>query len=106
MARAGRIGDRAQVVADAHGCPGCPHECVGQAVRGSPDVNINARPALRVGDVGIHSSCCGPNVWKASRGSSTVFINGKPAHRLGDANHHCGGIGQLVDGSSNVFVGG
>jgi uncharacterized Zn-binding protein involved in type VI secretion len=35
-----------------------------------------------------------------------VFINGKAAHRMGDENQHCGGIGQLVDGSANVIVGG
>ncbi len=75
-------------------------------MKGSPDVNVNGRPALRVGDMGVHSSCCGPNMWSASGGSSTVFINGKPAHRLGDENRHCGGIGHLVDGSSNVIVGG
>jgi hypothetical protein len=35
----------------------------------------------------------------------TVFINGKGAHRIGDQNRHCGGLGQLVEGSPNVIVG-
>src|SRR5262249_52826699 len=34
-----------------------------------------------------------------------VFINGKGAHRMGDQNRHCGGMGQLVEGSPNVIVG-
>lgn len=35
----------------------------------------------------------------------TVFINGKGAHRMGDQNRHCGGMGQLIEGSPNVIVG-
>lgn len=35
----------------------------------------------------------------------TVFINGKGAHRMSDQNRHCGGTGQLVEGSPNVIVG-
>jgi uncharacterized Zn-binding protein involved in type VI secretion len=73
---------------------------------GSPNVNVNARPALRVTDTGIHAACCGPNMWTAKRGSGTVFINGKKAHRLGDMDQHCGGVGQMVEGSGNVFTGG
>jgi uncharacterized Zn-binding protein involved in type VI secretion len=69
-------------------------------------VNVNGRPAVRVDDSGVHSACCGPNQWRALAGSPTVFINGKPAHRVGDATQHCGGNGKLVEGSSNVDVGG
>jgi uncharacterized Zn-binding protein involved in type VI secretion len=72
---------------------------------GSPDVNVNGRPALRKDDVGIHAACCGPNMWKATAGSSTVNINGKPAHRLNDAQQHCGGNGQLIEGSADVIIG-
>jgi hypothetical protein len=67
-------------------------------------VNVNRRPALRVDDPGVHAACCGANTWTATRGSTTVFINGKGAHRIGDQNRHCGGIGQLVEGSPNVIV--
>jgi hypothetical protein len=58
-----------------------------------------------VDDPGIHAACCGPNTWTATQGSLTVFINGKGAHRMGDQNRHCGGMGQLVEGSPNVIVG-
>ena len=56
-------------------------------------------------DPGIHAACCGTNTWTATKGSLTVFINGKGAHRMGDQNYHCGGFGQLVEGSPNVIVG-
>jgi len=28
-----------------------------------------------------------------------------PAHRLGDMDTHCGGVGQLIEGSPDVIVG-
>ncbi|MBC7976711.1 MAG: hypothetical protein H7138_17190 [Myxococcales bacterium] len=101
----GRLGDKASVGLDAHGCPFCPHHAIGPAIQGSPDVHVNLRPALRVGDPGIHAACCGKNIWTASTGSLTVIINGRGAHRIGDETRHCGGIGALVEGSPNVIVG-
>ncbi|MDQ3335398.1 MAG: hypothetical protein M4D80_09555 [Myxococcota bacterium] len=94
------------VPADAHGCPACPHPCVGPAIIGSPDVMVNNRPALRVDDTGMHAACCGPNTWTATKGSGTVFINNKAAHRVGDTDRHCGGVGQMIEGSPNVISGG
>jgi uncharacterized Zn-binding protein involved in type VI secretion len=102
----GRVGDKSQVPSDSHGCPGCPHSCVGPGTKGSPNVKVNGKPALRVTDTGVHSSCCGANTWVAKAGSATVFINNLKAHRLGDAVQHCGGMGQLIEGSPNVTVGG
>ncbi len=101
-----RLGDKALVPADAHGCPACPHTATGPAIAGSPNVVVNGRPAIRVDDPGIHAACCGPNTWNAKTGSGSVFINGRAAHRLGDVVKHCGGMGQTVEGSANVFVGG
>jgi uncharacterized Zn-binding protein involved in type VI secretion len=77
-------------------------------VSGSPDVNVNGRPALRKDDEGVATPCCGPNTWQAAAGSGTVKINGKPAHRQGDQTRHCGGAGQgtLAEGSGDVKVGG
>lgn len=106
MPAAGRLGDKSSAKLDAHGCPGCPHSVQGPAIMGSMDVFINNRPALRVGDKGLHAPCCGPNMWNAVKGSGTVMINGKPAHRKGDLDQHCGGVGQLDDGSPNVNIGG
>lgn len=101
----GRLGDQSFVQACGHGCPACPHPAQGPAVSGSPDVLVNNRPALRQGDGGVHAACCGPNTWTAAVGSATVLINGRPAHRLGDADQHCGGMGQLIEGSPDVLVG-
>jgi len=101
-----RLGDKSQVPADAHGCPACPHPAVGPAISGSPNCNVNSMPALRVSDTGVHAACCGPNTWEAKVGSGTVFINNKAAHRLGDMDKHCGGVGQMIDGSPNVLTGG
>lgn len=105
MPEAGRIGDKGQVPSDSHGCPSCPHGAVGPGTSGSADVVINGSPALRIDDVGVHSSCCGPNTWIATAGAPGVYINGRKAHRLGDAQKHCGGNGKLIEGSPNVVIG-
>jgi uncharacterized Zn-binding protein involved in type VI secretion len=101
----GRLGDKAQSNADAHGCPACPHPSAGPAISGSSDVRVNGKPALRVDDQGVHAACCGGNRWQAAQGSRSVFINGKPAHRIGDATRHCGSTGRLFEGSGDVLVG-
>ena len=100
-----RLGDFSLVPKDNHQGPDCPHVCIGPAVTGSPDVKVNTRPALRVGDSGVHSQCCRENTWVAVDGSKTVFINKQKAHRLGDADRHCGGPGYMVQGSKDVKVG-
>ena len=101
-----RLGDKSLVPADTHGKDCCPHECIGPAVTGSPDVMVNSRPALRVTDTGIHALCCGPNTWVAVEGSTTVLINSLQAHRLEDLDQHCGGPGFMLEGSPDVLVGG
>jgi uncharacterized Zn-binding protein involved in type VI secretion len=109
-----RLGDLSQIPSakhpappgDAHGCPACPHPVIGPAIKGSPTVNVNKLPAIRVTDNGVHAACCGPNTWTAETGSSTVYINGLKAHRMGDDDTHCGGVGSMIEGSTNVIVGG
>lgn len=105
MKRAGRVGDVAVCEADSHGCPACAHAVVGPALTGSDDTMINDRMALRLGDCGTHSSCCGSNTWSAAEGSSGVYINDRPAHRASDGTIHCGGTGSLTEGSSDVLIG-
>lgn len=106
MPAQGHLGHKSQVPACAHGCPACPHPCIGPATAGSPNVKVNGMPALRVGDNGIHGPCCAANTWVAAAGSGTVFINNQPAHRQGDSGTHCGGTGMLAEGSTNVMTGG
>lgn len=105
MPQAGRVGDNAKNPSDTHGCPVCAHSVEGPATQGSPDVFVNGRSILRVGDPGEHGSCCGSNTWQAMEGSSGVFVNGKRLHRVGDTTEHCGGDGALVQGSPNLFIG-
>jgi len=75
-------------------------------IAGSPNVNVNKRPAGRKDDPGIHAACCGPNTWNATGCSGTVNINGKGAHRMNDAQKHCGGSGKSIEGSPDVITGG
>ncbi|HLH38740.1 MAG TPA: PAAR domain-containing protein [Bryobacteraceae bacterium] len=100
-----RVGDRSQVPADAHGKICCPHNATGPGIQGSPDVLVNNQPALRQFDPGIHSACCGPNTWIAIEGCEQVLINNLPAHRRFDLDQHCGGMGFMIEGSPDVYVG-
>src|SRR3954470_2367632 len=104
MPAAARLGDKAQVDADAHGCPACPHPGVGPIVTGSPDVFVNDQAVARQDDLGIHAVCCGPNNFTIKRGAATVYVNGKPFARMNDQTKHCGGSGPIIEGSPDVFV--
>src|SRR2546422_10953747 len=106
MPSAARLGDKAQVDADAHGCPACPHPAVGPIVTGSPDVFVNSKPAARQDDLGIHAVCCGPNTFTIQRGSPTVYVNGKPFARMNDQTKHCGASGPIIEGSPDVNIDG
>ena len=91
---------------DVHGCPACPHHDVqGPAISASANVFINAIPALRIADIGMHMACCGSNMWKITGASAQVFVNGSPIVRLGDPTLHCGGIGKMIEASGNVVDG-
>ncbi|MFO0572824.1 MAG: PAAR domain-containing protein [Polyangia bacterium] len=91
------------VPADVHSCPGCPHPaCMGPAISGSGNVLINGLPALREGDQGIHTACCGPNTWTVLEASGQVFVNGQRLVRQGDRTLHCGGIGMMIEASGDV----
>lgn len=106
----GRVGDKAMAPKDAHGnqCCASHSNCIGPAIHGASEVIVNKRQALMVDgkQTGIHASCCGPNIWNALKGSGTVFIEGSPAYRMGDQSKHCGGMGTLQEGSTDVIVGG
>ena len=100
-----RVGDNANCPSDSHGKICCSHGVTGPGVQGSTDIIVNGSQALRIGDPGVHSSCCGANKWKVASGSGTVLFNNIPAARSGDTTAHCGGVGSLVQGSPNVIVG-
>ena len=100
-----RFGDKARCPRDSHGKKCCSHGVSGPATSGSPDVIVNGRPVVRIGDSGVHRRCCGPNTWRATGGSSCVLVNGIPAVRLGDSTKHCGGKGTMIEASGDVIVG-
>ncbi len=89
--------------ASGHQCHFPPSE----ALSGSPDVEINGIPAMRVGDPYAPHACLAnhapPHGRKLAQGSPTVEINGKPAGRVGDPID-CGG--KVSMGSNNVFFDG
>lgn len=74
-------------------------------VSASPDVFINGKGAGRIGDSYASHGCRDHSIHSGniSSGSSTVMINGKPAARIGDSVS-CGG--SVMEGSSDVFIGG
>lgn len=99
-----RVGDQANCPNDSHGKSCCSHNVTGPAISGSPDVFVNNRPVLRIGDPGVHSKCCGPNTWVTAQGSKYFLVNGIPVVRLGDETTHCGGKGKMVEGSHSVSL--
>src|SRR5438105_3144229 len=106
MPAAARLGDPVQCDSCAHGCPACPHPTKGVIVVGSSDVTINGLPAARADstDLGVHAVCCGANVFQLAKGSPTVYVNNKPLARRTDQTQHCGGTGQITDGSPDVMA--
>ncbi|MBP0712841.1 PAAR domain-containing protein [Burkholderia sola] len=80
-----------------------PRHVTGSLTKGSPNVFINSRPAIRaILSLGLCSDHAGPPQVVA-QGSSTVFINSQPASRKED-RMMCGAL--INDGSPNVFIGG
>ena len=89
------VGDFAFCPTDTHGCPACPHPVSGPIATGSSLVFANGKPAARVGDVGTHAACCGPNTFEIISGNDEVTIEGRPAAWAGSYTRHCGGEGKL-----------
>lgn len=87
-----------------------PEPTTGVLIRGSPNVFVNTRNAMRAGEDAA-SSCsglpCNHPYWPfevvIAEGSATVYINGKPAARL-TSKMSCGA--HIKTGSENTFIGG
>jgi uncharacterized Zn-binding protein involved in type VI secretion len=92
------VGMLAKCQADAHGTPADPLTVVGPITTGSAQVLVNGRPAARVGDVGVHAACGGPNTFEIVSGDSSVLINGRAAAKIGSTTKHCGGMGKIIGG--------
>lgn len=98
MAEAHRIGD----IGSGHAC----HFPPSPASKGSPDVYVNGRETMRVGDPYVPHGCpaghAPPHPRALAQGSGSVFVNGRPAGRVGDAIN-CGGSADA--GSPDVSFG-
>jgi len=81
-------------LSDLNACPITGHS-TNPSTSGSPNVNINGMPVLRVGD----TTACGDSV---TEGIGNILINGKPIAFLGSATAHGG---MIITGSGDVFVG-
>lgn len=87
-----------------------PEPTTGVLIRGSLNVYVNSRNAMRAGD-DVSSNCSGlplnhpmwPFPVLIAEGSATVYINGKPAARL-QSKMVCGA--HIKTGSKNTFIGG
>ncbi|WP_277398085.1 PAAR domain-containing protein [Pseudomonas sp. MPFS] len=87
-----------------------PEPTTGELIRGSPNVFVNLRNAMRAGE-DVSSSCTGfplghppwPLPVTIAEGSATVYINGKPAARL-TSKMTCGA--HIKSGSQDTFIGG
>ncbi|GAB6111029.1 PAAR domain-containing protein [Desulfomicrobium salsuginis] len=100
-----RVGAKARCPRDSHGKNCCANGVSGPATAGSPDVTVNGRTMLRIGDSDVHGRCRGSNIWIVSAGSDQVLINGIPASMLGDATKHCGGKGRRDEARPDVEIG-
>ena len=98
MPAAHRKGD----IGSGHACHFPPSAAIG----GSPNVYVNGRPLMRVGDAYAPHGCVAghapPHPRALAQGSASVFINGRKAGRIGDAIN-CGG--NAASASPNVFIG-
>jgi uncharacterized Zn-binding protein involved in type VI secretion len=89
MSQAARVGDLQE----------CPKGNPGGAIlAGEATVNIEGRPAARVGD----AASCTDGPTKIGSGSPTVYIGGRKAARVGDATCH---LGKITTGAGTVYVG-
>jgi len=105
---AARMTDISLNPADVHGCNGCPHGVQGPALSGSSNTIVAGQALLRArgADNGVHAGCCGPNIWVTMQGSTKVYCNDLPVVRVGDATTHCGGVGSIITGATQVIIGG
>lgn len=87
-----------------------PIGCGDNIAKGSGNVFINNKPAVRVGDSTMGHGCWPPTTIQS--GAGTVFINNIPAVKVGDpiVPHTCTAFpfpthgGAVSAGSSDVFI--
>lgn len=89
-------------IGSGHACHFPPTPATG----GSPNVYVNGKKLMRVGDEYVPHGCAVGHApahgRKLKDGSPTVYVNGRRAGRIGDPID-CGGEAQT--GSDNVYIG-
>lgn len=63
-----RVGTNVQFPSVAHGCPACPHFCMGPIISGSTEVLCGGVPVAIVGSQVVFSGSCGPGTAMISQG--------------------------------------
>ena len=106
MPNIARVTDIAVNPVDVHGKPCCPHPVAGPGMVGGSTVMVEGMNPMRIGDMGVHAACCGPNAWVVGSGSGTVYVMNIGVARIGDITIHCGGVGALVSGAARTQAGG
>jgi len=96
-----RVGDYSMGVCSV-GLPCCPHTWISRHFVGSPNVNVNEKQMMRVGDIGI-STCPHCVISYAVQGSEFDFANDKKIHRLTDVHIVPCGPGRCITASPDVF---
>ena len=105
MPNIARVTDIAVNPVDVHGKPCCPHPVAGPGMVGGSTVMVEGMNPMRIGDMGAHAACCGPNAWVVGSGSGTVYVMNIGVARIGDITIHCGGVGALVSGAARTQAG-
>lgn len=78
------------------------HTISGNVSSASPNVNMNGKPAARVGDTTAESCGCGGGTGQLVVGSGSVFINGRPAaYAMASIQPH-GGTASLSGGGTTT----
>jgi hypothetical protein len=102
---AGRSGDSVVSLNLTTRCSNCDNFRKPMLMGGSANVQINNRPALRVGDVDGKDRSCTACKWRGVGGAPGVLINWRGALRESDRVESSSCVGQLTGCSSSVLIG-
>jgi len=91
MPSAARLGDKAQVDADAHGCPACPHP-PSSIVNRLAGRLVNSKPA-RGRTISASTPSAADRTLHHPARLADGDVNGKPFARMNDQTKHCGASG-------------
>lgn len=92
-------------VSGAHTVGLITYSVTGQVSSASPNVNMDGKPAARVGDSTSESCGCAGGQGSLITGSGSVFINGKPAaYAMVGISPHSGSASLSSGGTNTVNI--